>query len=320
MEAIRSYLDNIFANLPRTKEVLRAKEEMLANMEEKYLAYKEEGRSENEAIGSVISEFGNIDELLSEFSIEQAVPQKTLRTVSKQEATDWLDLKRRSGLMVAFGVFLIIAGAAAVVFMGSMGHSEFGNYSLPVSTGSAMGVVLMLLMVVLAVALFIYSGMRLERFKFLQEPFILPDAVKKNVEDMKDQYTKTYTLAIIAGVSLCILAPLAIILPVVFLENTPVSQWVILMLLLVGCAVFIFTYFGSIMGSYDQLLKTGDYSEEPENKIIKAVSSAIWPLAVLAFFLMGFLGGLWHIAWIVFPVAALLFPVFITIAKAMKKE
>ncbi|MDZ7796717.1 MAG: hypothetical protein U5N56_06605 [Candidatus Marinimicrobia bacterium] len=67
---------------------------------------KMKGALENEAVGSVISEFGNIDELLNELAIEKPVPKKTVRTVSKQEAMDWLDRKRRSGLMVAFGVFL----------------------------------------------------------------------------------------------------------------------------------------------------------------------------------------------------------------------
>ena len=320
MEAIRSYLDNVFANLPQTAEVLRAKEEMLANMEEKYHAYKEEGRSENEAIGSVISEFGNIDELLSEFAIQTPASRKTAKILSKQEVRDWLDLKRRSGLMTAFGVFLIIAGVASVVCMSTIDQWEFANITLSAGTGAVMGVVLMLLLIVAAVAFFIYSGMRLEKFKFMEQAFVLPDALKKNIEDKKDQFTKPFTAAIIAGVGLCILAPLAIILPVTFLEKGPVSLWVILMLLLVACAVFMFTYFGAIMDSYDRLLKTGDFKDEPGNKIVQAVSSAVWPLATLVFLLMGFLGGLWHIAWIIFPITAILYGIFHTIFKALEKK
>jgi len=320
MEAIRSYLDNIFANLPRTKDVLHAKKEMLANMEEKYHAYKDEGRSENEAVGSVISEFGNIDELLNELAIEKPVPNKAVRALTKQEVTDWLDLKRRSGLMVAFGVFLCIAGAASVVLMSTMGQWVFGHFSLPASTKSVFGVVLMLIMIVAAVALFIYSGMRLEKYKFMKGSFELPELLRKNIEDKKDQFTKAYTFANISGVSLCILAPLAIILPSIFLENIPVEAWVVVMLLLVACAVFLFVYFGTMMECYDRLLKTGDYSEEPKNKVINAVSAAIWPLAILVFFLLGFLGGLWRIAWIVFPITALLYSVFYGIFKAVKKD
>ncbi|MDZ7796718.1 MAG: hypothetical protein U5N56_06610 [Candidatus Marinimicrobia bacterium] len=204
--------------------------------------------------------------------------------------------------------------------MSTMGQWVFGKYSLPARTGSAVGVVLMLLMVVAAVALFIYSGMRLEKFKFIQGSFILPGSLKKSIEDKKDQFTKSFTFAIIAGVSLCILAPLVIILPSIFLENIPAATWVIVMLLLVACAVFLFVYFGTIMDSYERLLKTGEYSEEPKDKIVNAVSAAIWPLAILVFFLLGFIGGLWHIAWIVFPITALLYSVFYAIFKAVKKD
>ena len=45
------------------------KEEILSNMEEKYRELKKQGHSENEAIGTVISEFGNIDELVRELGI-----------------------------------------------------------------------------------------------------------------------------------------------------------------------------------------------------------------------------------------------------------
>ena len=42
---------------------------MLRTMEDKYEELKMEGKSENEAIGIVISEFGNIDELIDELGL-----------------------------------------------------------------------------------------------------------------------------------------------------------------------------------------------------------------------------------------------------------
>ena len=59
MDAIKNYLDNMFANLPGTPSVLRAKSELGQMMEDKYTELIAEGKSENEAVGSVISEFGN---------------------------------------------------------------------------------------------------------------------------------------------------------------------------------------------------------------------------------------------------------------------
>ena len=60
MEAIREYLSNMFMNLPETPQVLRAKAELMEMMEDKYEELIAEGMSEKEAVGTVISEFGNL--------------------------------------------------------------------------------------------------------------------------------------------------------------------------------------------------------------------------------------------------------------------
>lgn len=69
MDTIKSYLNNIFGNLPKTNQILKLKSDLLLNMEEKYNELKNDGKSENEAIGIVISEFGNVDELISGMGI-----------------------------------------------------------------------------------------------------------------------------------------------------------------------------------------------------------------------------------------------------------
>ena len=69
METILNYLDNMFINLPQTSEVLRAKEDLMEMMEDKYNELMSEGKMQNEAIGIVISEFGNIQELIDELGI-----------------------------------------------------------------------------------------------------------------------------------------------------------------------------------------------------------------------------------------------------------
>ena len=44
-------------------------------MEDKYTELKNEGKSENEAVGTVIAEFGNLDELAEDLGIKQFVHQ-----------------------------------------------------------------------------------------------------------------------------------------------------------------------------------------------------------------------------------------------------
>lgn len=69
MDKIREYVDTMFAALPRTERVLEAKQSILESMAEKYAALLDEGKSANEALGTVISRFGSIDEIKEELGL-----------------------------------------------------------------------------------------------------------------------------------------------------------------------------------------------------------------------------------------------------------
>ena len=61
----------MFAKMPNTPEVRRAKDELWQMMEDKYNELLDEGKNENEAVGTVISEFGNLEELSKELGLEK---------------------------------------------------------------------------------------------------------------------------------------------------------------------------------------------------------------------------------------------------------
>jgi hypothetical protein len=73
MEAIKSFLNNLFKNMSSTQEVVRAKEELLQMMEDTYTELRQQGKTENEAVGAVISEFGNLEELAPQLGIAPQV-------------------------------------------------------------------------------------------------------------------------------------------------------------------------------------------------------------------------------------------------------
>ena len=115
METIRNYLETMFAGLPNTPEVLRARDELWQMMEDKYSELIAEGKSENAAIGTVISEFGNLDEIAGELGLDRVKGEKLSLTkelaperrhISMDEAKDYLREKGGSSLLTAFGVFL----------------------------------------------------------------------------------------------------------------------------------------------------------------------------------------------------------------------
>ena len=88
METIRNYLNAMFGGLPDTPEVRKAYEELAAMMEDKYTELIGEGRSENEAVGTVISEFGNLEELAQTLGIEDCVSGAGSRKTAEAHSTD----------------------------------------------------------------------------------------------------------------------------------------------------------------------------------------------------------------------------------------
>jgi VIT1/CCC1 family predicted Fe2+/Mn2+ transporter len=86
MDQIKSYVDAMFEELPKTGAVAEMKQNILENMQERYNELLSEGKSKNEALGAVISQFGNIDEVKKELGIDETAPQQANAVVSPSSA------------------------------------------------------------------------------------------------------------------------------------------------------------------------------------------------------------------------------------------
>ena len=75
---------------------------------------KNEGKSENEAVGTVIAEFGNLDELAEDLGIKQFVHQPRQEqtpnavSLSMEDVRQFLREHSRHSYLVALSVFLFI--------------------------------------------------------------------------------------------------------------------------------------------------------------------------------------------------------------------
>lgn len=313
MKTIISYLDNMFASLPKTIQMHQLKEEIAANMEEKYNELKDEGKSENEAIGIVISEFGNIEELINEFDITFDKDEEKRPTLENEAVNDYLRTSKKSGILIGVGVGLCIYGVALLILLTQL--VEDGRIAVfSDDMGDVIGLIPLLLFVATAVGLFIYAGMLESKFKYLDSGFELSVEQQATVKESNEAFHKTYTKSIIIGVIICILSPLILILITVFNEEASVYG-VVALLSLVAIAIYMFIYYGKIKDSYNKLLKMNEYAKAPksrekENKIIGAVAAIIWPLAVCIFLISGLVFHQWHINWIIFPITGLIFAMF----------
>ncbi|MEK3695840.1 permease prefix domain 1-containing protein [Paenibacillus sp. FSL R10-2199] len=321
MDTIVGYLNNMFASLPRTEQMYKLKQELLGNMEEKYHELKDDGKSENEAVGIVISEFGNIDELISELGIGEVRKEELVPMLTEMETEEFIAAKRRSGLLIGLGTGLIMVGAGLLILIAGLGENGFMSSVFSEDAMSMIGVGFLLVLLVPAIAMFIYSGMRMEKYKYLESGFHLPYHLEADIQQRQSGFAATYTLSLITGVCLIVLSPIAIFVASAFGEDSA-SYGVVVLLAIVAVAVFLFVYYGNIRGAYQMLLKTGDFSKEKkeEDRVIGAVASIVWPLVTCVFLVSGFVYDQWHINWIVFPVTGILFGVFSSAYNILKKK
>lgn len=320
METIIVYLDNMFASLPKTPELERLKQELLCGMEEKYLELKRDGKSENEAIGIVISEFGNIEELTAELGIHPVEPEQVVNmpVLTEEEAYTYMAARRSTGLWTGIGVFLCACGVALLIVLDTLFENK---NAIVADKGSMLGLVGMSMLVAVAVGMFIYSGMKLERFKSLEQGFQLPYSLKASLQRSQALFAPTYRLSLITGVCICVLS-LAFIFATSFVNDNLAPYGVSAFLVIAAVAVFLFIYYGNIQGAYTKLLEEVEITaqKKEESRFIGAVGAVLWPLATVIFLFTGFVYQRWDVNWAVFPIAGILSGMFSNVYHILKRK
>ena len=311
METIKNYIENMFSGLPKNEATRRAKEELLSNMEDKYNELKSQGKSENEAIGIVISEFGNIDELIKELGINVEDKNSDFRTITMEEAEKFLEVKKETGKTIALGVVLCILGVAVLVLIAG----------LLKGVGGAIGAILMFVMIAAGVALFIPAGIKLNKYEYLKANIYLPDQLKLYIEEKREAFVGKFITCIVLGVVLCILS----VTPVIVLSMLKANYshlGAAILLCIVSIAVYLFVTAGSVYGAYDMLLQRGDFApkNKKSEKVVSAVASVVWPLTVVAFLIWGFIFHGWYISWILFPIVGIIFGAFSALTAALMDD
>lgn len=318
METIRSYIENLFATLPQTQEIQNLKEELLQNMEDKYYEEKNNGRSENEAIGIVISEFGNIDELLDEMGIARPSaadkrPEKNLRELNNTEIEEIISNIRFYGKMIAMGIMLCIFSPNIIIVY---------EYLFPKESNSVANA-LFISFVAFAVFILIIFGIKMSQYKFIEEGnFFVPEKKKSELESLHKELSQKNAFSIAFSVLLIFLGVIAVLL----IENTNYEELMPLPLMIfIGLAVFniIRTTYG--IKPIEILLKKGQASEDPKinrkiSMVLGAVAGLVFPLSTAIYLLLSFLTQRWDITWIIFPVVAICYGAFSSFYVMMKKK
>ena len=254
-----------------------------------------------------------LEEILPAEAGTDYMEKETLRRVSLEEVSEYTGAVSAAAVKIAMGVVLCILGAAALI--------GFQVLAIPGVTGSSallseqaagsLGTVLLLLLCAGGVILLVSNGMKIGKYEYFEtEELNLDYGVKGVIEKKKSEFEPVYRRCVTIGTALCIIS----VVPLMVAASLDASDYIYLLcttilLVIIAIAVFIFVWSGMIQESYNKVLQVGDYTPENKrlNKKVSWFSGAYWCTVVAIYLGISFVFNNWHISWIVWPVAGVLF-------------
>lgn len=249
-------------------------------------------------------------------------PDESARHLSLEDAGTFLELAKVSAPRMALGVAACILCPVPLILLAGLAE----NRTLPITEdiGGGIGVSVLFALIAFAVAIFISTGLKLEKYEYLEKELIDPEyGVAGLAESRKENFAAVFKNCIIAGVSLCILSIVPMIVAAAFSAPEVVFVFLTaLLLIMIAAGVFCFVWAGMIMDSFNKLLEEGDYTREKklENKKNDALSGIYWCLVTAIYLAISFLSGAWGRTWIIWPVAGVLFAAVTGIANVRRER
>lgn len=271
--------------------------------------------------------FGVSTDYLMKDSIETAEPyaapvesglEETVRSVSMEEASEFLVHNERAAAKISLGVMLCILSPVPMIFLG--GLAESGHLPITEETGGISGLAVLLIMVACAVGIFISEEMKGKKFEYLEKADIDTEyGVDGMVRERSSAYSEKHSRLLIIGIMLCVIAviPLLMLQMMHYSNNTDVLPVVGVCLLLITVAIGVRLIVLTCIrqGGYDKLLETGDYSRI--NKRAGKYDGIYWAIVTAIYLGWSFINMRWEITWVVWPIAGVLFVAYREIMKAI---
>ena len=324
METIKNYLESMFRGLPLTEKVMKAKSELLQMMEDKYTELIRSGKTENEAVGEVIQNFGNLEDLADDLGIQDVLHQTKYseiqrRKLSFEEVTEYFERVKQAAAIRAAGIMLCIICVVFPIMTDALRLNDI------------IGVVLMFLCVGMGVVLIVSSSSMMEQWKFVRREPCSIDAVSIDyLKNRNRDFTPTYSVMHSVGILLCILC----FIPAVIFDEFGGHFWDDLsgamIFIFVGFGVFLIVFSSYLKRTFARLLGINDRTdfveseekrvEKIHNKTLRAIMSAYWSIVTCLYLCISFLTFKWHITWLIWPIAAAVNSVIFAIAKVNEEK
>lgn len=242
--------------------------------------------------------------------------------VSMEEATEYLRLRWWMAGRVALGVALCILSPVMLILL-SDGVGA-GVIHMTPEAATALGCVVLFLLVALGVGLFIYTGMRLKKYEDWEKlPLDTAYGVDGMVRDRMEKYAPAHTRELVMGVVLCVLC----VVPLFLVQALRPTAWnivasVAVLLAFVAVGVERLVQTGIRWSTFDIVLETGTYTREMkrENRRNGLVAGIYWSAVTAGYLLWSFISNAWGRTWIVWPIAGICYGILTAVLQAVRRS
>lgn len=244
------------------------------------------------------------------------------RCVTVEEANAFMDFRRHGSRFIALATMLCIISPTILIFL--VGFSEYGIWGITETVAAAVGMAWLFLTVAAAVVIFIYYGTGEKEYEYIQkQPFETAYGVTGIVRERRKSFEKTYAFGLSAGIAMCVIAALPLIIAgVMEAPEVVYTSMTALLLLIVAAGVYLIIRVCTVKGSFDALLQEGDYSkmEKRVNRKMDLFSGVYWCTVTAGYLGWSFVSGNWKLTWIVWPVAGVLFAAAASVVRMMSDK
>ena len=245
------------------------------------------------------------------------------RTVTMEDAQEFLSFKNLSSARVSLGVMLCILSPVILIILAGM--QESGRLHLTSTQASGLGLLALFILVGCAVALFVTTALKANRFEYMEKEMIeTAYGVSGMVNERKERYRGSHSAQLTTGIVLCVVSVIPIFLTELFAPDNLFAEVLAVgaLLAMIAIGVFLIVRSSIIWGGFQILLEEGDYNRvnKLENKKNAALASIYWGIVTAAYLAWSFISMDWERTWIIWPVAGVIYGVVIAVAKVLRKN
>lgn len=274
-------------------------------------------------IFSVSTDYLLKDEIENDsLSPKEEISESKFRKVTLEEANEFIRIKDETAPKVALGVALCILSPIIMLLL--IAAYEARKSPLNENASCGIGVIFILLFVASAVALFISSGMKTDKFEYFEEePIELAYGVEGMVKEHQSKLHERHIKSCVIGICLCVLSAIPILISAFFEKaDGEVLVGVSLTLAMIAAGVYILIKDGIPWETTKKLLQQDDYTIENKQaeSTYEPLSMIYWSVITAIYLGWSFFTMEWEKTWIIWPVAGVFYDAVYGIAVYINKK